>query len=144
MPGIYSGQNKIMNVKMFSKVRKPQGRLLLLAKMEKQGPDLPSCLKQSKYSAKHMKPTVSRHWASSNKRQWYLRDEEENMWALQLPQRQPRESIQATEQGGGTEAEHGVLAESRRQGWVWVQGDQGSSSSQTENQREESRTDRKP
>lgn len=34
-----SGQNMTMNVKIFSKVIKAQGRLLLPAKMEKQRPD---------------------------------------------------------------------------------------------------------
>ena len=54
MTRVETGQNKL-NVKMFSKVIKAKGSLLLPAKMEKQGPDLPSCLKQPKYWTKYMK-----------------------------------------------------------------------------------------
>ena len=53
-----SGQNMTMNVKIFSKVIKAQGRLLLPAKMEKQRPDLASFLNQPTFWTKYVKQTL--------------------------------------------------------------------------------------
>lgn len=53
-----SGQNMTMNVKIFSKVIKAQGRLLLRAKMEKQRPDLSSFLNQPTFWTKYVKQTL--------------------------------------------------------------------------------------